>query len=125
MHAVEADGDWATRSVSTGESAKTYKARDLLGQVAEAAHQCGDPGLQFDTTINTWHTAKESGRIHASNPCSEYLFLDDSACNLASINLLKFLDDEGQSILPDSGTRFAPSSSLRKFWWTGPVIRRQ
>jgi ribonucleoside-diphosphate reductase alpha chain len=94
MRAVEADGDWSTRSVSTGQPVKTYKARELLRQMAEAAHQCGDPGLQFDTTINDWHTPKASGRINASNPCSEYLFLDDSACNLASINLLKFLDDE-------------------------------
>jgi ribonucleoside-diphosphate reductase alpha chain len=75
---------------------KTYKARDLLRQMAEAAHQCGDPGLQFDTTINDWHTSKVSGRINASNPCSEYLFLDDSACNLASLNLLKFLTPDGR-----------------------------
>ena len=83
MRAVEADGNWPTRSVSTGQPAKTYQARDLLRQMAEAAHQCGDPGLQFDTTINDWHTSKVSGRINASNPCSEYLFMDDSACNLA------------------------------------------
>ncbi|MBV8828744.1 MAG: vitamin B12-dependent ribonucleotide reductase [Acidobacteriaceae bacterium] len=96
MQAVEADGSWSTRSVSTGQPVKTYKARDLLGQIAEAAHRCGDPGLQFDTTINDWHTAKASGRINASNPCSEYLFLDDSACNLASLNLLNFLSAEGR-----------------------------
>ena len=100
MRAVEADGDWSTRSVSTGQPLKTYKARDLLRQMAEAAHQCGDPGLQFDTTINDWHPSKASGRINASNPCSEYLFLDDSACNLASINLLRFLDDEGTFDVP-------------------------
>ncbi|MBV9085271.1 MAG: vitamin B12-dependent ribonucleotide reductase, partial [Acidobacteriaceae bacterium] len=91
MRAVEADGNWSTRSVSTGEPVKTCQARELLRQMAEAAHQCGDPGLQFDTTINDWHTSKVSGRINASNPCSEYLFLDDSACNLASLNLLQFL----------------------------------
>ncbi len=95
MRAVEADGTWSTRSVTTGQPVKTYKARDLLRQMAEAAHQCGDPGLQFDTTINDWHTSKVSGRINASNPCSEYLFLDDSACNLASLNLLKFLAPNG------------------------------
>jgi ribonucleoside-diphosphate reductase alpha chain len=96
MQAVEADGNWSTRSVSTGQSVKTFKARDLLRQMAQAAHQCGDPGLQFDTTINDWHTAKASGQINASNPCSEYLFLDDSACNLASLNLLKFLGPGGR-----------------------------
>jgi ribonucleoside-diphosphate reductase alpha chain len=96
MRAIEADGNWSTRSVRTGQPVKTYQARDLLRQMAEAAHQCGDPGLQFDTTINDWHTSKVSGRINASNPCSEYLFLDDSACNLASLNLLKFLSPAGR-----------------------------
>ncbi|HZQ54084.1 MAG TPA: vitamin B12-dependent ribonucleotide reductase [Bryobacteraceae bacterium] len=96
MRAIEADGNWSTRSVSTGQPVKTYKARDLLRQIAEAAHQCGDPGLQFDTTINDWHTSKVSGRINASNPCSEYFFLDDSACNLSSLNLLKFLTPGGR-----------------------------
>jgi ribonucleoside-diphosphate reductase alpha chain len=96
MRAVEADGNWSTRSVGAGQPVKTHKARDLLRQMAEAAHECGDPGLQFDTTINDWHTSKVSGRINASNPCSEYLFLDDSACNLASLNLLKFLTPDGR-----------------------------
>ena len=96
MRAVEADGNWSTCSVSTGKPVKTYKARDLLRQMAEGAHRCGDPGLQFDTTINDWHTSKASGRISSSNPCSEYLFLDDSACNLASLNLLKFLSSDGR-----------------------------
>src|SRR5262249_47197170 len=68
----------------------TYKSRDLLGKIAQATWQCGDPGMQFDTTINRWHTSKNTARINASNPCSEYMFLDDSACNLASLNLLKF-----------------------------------
>src|SRR6185312_9258905 len=73
-----------------GEALKTVDARGLLRQMAEAAWQCGDPGIQYDTTINRWHTSKNTGRINASNPCSEYMFLDDSACNLASINLAKF-----------------------------------
>ncbi len=95
MRAVLEDGDWWTRSVLSGQPVKRYKARDLLRQIAEAAHQCGDPGMQFDTTINRWHTSKASGRINASNPCSEYMFLDDSACNLASLNLMKFLGPDG------------------------------
>ena len=77
-------------------SPRTYKARDLMRMIAEAAHGCGDPGMQFDTTINTWHTCPNSGRINASNPCSEYMHLDNSACNLASINVLKFLDERGE-----------------------------
>ena len=72
-----------------------YKARDLLRQIAEATHQCGDPGMQFDTTINRWHPSKNTARINASNPCSEYMFLDDSACNLASLNLMKFVGPDG------------------------------
>jgi len=95
MRASIENGDWWTRSVLSGQPVKRYKARDLLRQIAEAAHQCGDPGMQFDTTINRWHTSKASGRINASNPCSEYMFLDDSACNLASLNLMKFLGPDG------------------------------
>lgn len=95
MTAVENDGEWKTRSVTRNEPVDTYKARDLMTQIAEAAHVCGDPGLQYDSTINRWHTCKESGPINASNPCSEYMFLDDSACNLASINLMKFIDEAG------------------------------
>ena len=68
----------------------THKARELLHKIAEATWQCGDPGMQYDTTINRWHTSKNSARINASNPCSEYMFIDDSACNLASLNLMKF-----------------------------------
>ena len=71
----------------------TYKARDLMRLIAEGTHVCGDPGMQFDTTINEWHTCPETDRIYASNPCSEYMFLNDSACNLASINLMKFVKD--------------------------------
>ena len=95
MQAVQGDGDWWTRSVATGQPVKRYKARDLMHQIAEATHQCGDPGMQFDTTINRWHTSKNTARIHASNPCSEYMFLDDSACNLASLNLMKFVGPGG------------------------------
>ncbi|MFN3323324.1 MAG: vitamin B12-dependent ribonucleotide reductase [Bryobacteraceae bacterium] len=96
MNAVAADEDWWTRSVFTGQPVKRYKAKDLLREIAEATHQCGDPGMQFDTTINRWHTSKTTGRINASNPCSEYMFLDDSACNLASLNLMKFVGPDGQ-----------------------------
>jgi ribonucleoside-diphosphate reductase alpha chain len=95
MRAVERDQDFTTRTVKDGEPVKTYKARDLMRKIAEATWQCGDPGMQYDTTINKWHTSKNSGRINASNPCSEYMFLDDSACNLASFNLLKFMTPSG------------------------------
>jgi len=90
MSAVERDADFSTRAIKDGRIIKTYKARDLMRKIAEATWQCGDPGMQFDTTINRWHTSKNSARINASNPCSEYMFLDDSACNLASLNLMKF-----------------------------------
>src|SRR5690606_34984350 len=96
MRAVLDDGEWSTRAVTTGEVVATYKARDLMRQIAEATWICGDPGMQFDTTINDWHTCPNSGRINASNPCSEYMFLDDSACNLASLNLMKFLREDGE-----------------------------
>jgi ribonucleoside-diphosphate reductase alpha chain len=95
MQAVLDDADWHLRAVTTGEVLQTLKARDLFRQIAKAAWECADPGLQFDTTINRWHTAPNSGRITASNPCSEYLHIDNSACNLASLNLLSFLDDDG------------------------------
>jgi ribonucleoside-diphosphate reductase alpha chain len=95
MEAVQKDGDWQTHFRVSGEVAQTYKAREVLGKIAEAAWECGDPGVQFDTIINKWHTCPASGRINASNPCSEYMHLDNSACNLASINLLKFLNEDG------------------------------
>ncbi len=95
MRAVERDQDFTTRTVKSGEPVTTYRARDLMRKIAEATWQCGDPGMQYDTTINKWHTSKNSGRINASNPCSEYMFLDDSACNLASFNLLKFVTPAG------------------------------
>ncbi|HEV2386372.1 MAG TPA: vitamin B12-dependent ribonucleotide reductase [Candidatus Acidoferrales bacterium] len=91
MEAAERDGEWWTRQVRTGEPATCYRARDLLRKLAASTWHCGDPGMQFDSTINRWHTSKASGRINASNPCSEYMFLDDTACNLASLNLMKFL----------------------------------
>ncbi|HSW66663.1 MAG TPA: vitamin B12-dependent ribonucleotide reductase [Bacillota bacterium] len=93
MKAVVNDQDWDLKSVTTGKTVKTMKARRLFRQIAEAAWECADPGMQFDTTINKWHTAPNAGRINASNPCSEYMHLDNSPCNLASINLLKFWDD--------------------------------
>jgi ribonucleoside-diphosphate reductase alpha chain len=96
MQAVESDGAFYTRTVKGREPVKEYRARDLMHKIAEATWQCGDPGMQYDTTINRWHTSKNTARINASNPCSEYMFLDDSACNLASFNLLKFLTPGGQ-----------------------------
>ncbi|HZQ91636.1 MAG TPA: vitamin B12-dependent ribonucleotide reductase [Terriglobales bacterium] len=90
MLAVERDADFSLRAVSGGGVVSTHKARTLLRKIGEATWQCGDPGMQFDTTINRWHTSKNTARINASNPCSEYMFLDDSACNLASLNLMKF-----------------------------------
>ena len=90
MTAAVNDEDWWTKSVLNGQPKERYKARDLLKQIAEATHQCGDPGMQFDTTVNRWHPCKNTARINASNPCSEYMFLDDSACNLSSLNLRKF-----------------------------------
>jgi ribonucleoside-diphosphate reductase alpha chain len=96
MHAVANDGDWSTRSVVTGEPVDTYKARELMRMIAESAYICGDPGMQYDTTVNRWHTSKNTAPINASNPCSEYMFLDDSACNLASLNLMKFADKDGR-----------------------------
>jgi ribonucleoside-diphosphate reductase alpha chain len=96
MRAVLDDSEWHTRSVTTGEIVDTYKARDLMRQIAEGTWVCGDPGMQFDTTVNDWHTCANTARINASNPCSEYMFLDDSACNLASINLMKFVDADGE-----------------------------
>ncbi|MFH1760485.1 MAG: vitamin B12-dependent ribonucleotide reductase, partial [bacterium] len=95
MRAVVQNRKWKTRSVKENKPMDVYQARDILKKVAEAAYICGDPGIQFDTTINDWHTCKTNSRINASNPCSEYMFVDNSACNLSSLNLLKFMDDEG------------------------------
>jgi ribonucleoside-diphosphate reductase alpha chain len=96
MRAVLDDGTWQTRAVTNGEVMDTYKARDLMRLIAEGTWVCGDPGMQFDTTVNEWHTCPNTARINASNPCSEYMFLDDSACNLASINLMKFVGADGE-----------------------------
>ena len=117
MRAVMDDGEWQTRAVRDGAVMDTYKARDLMRQIAEATHLCGDPGLQFDTTVNDWHTCPNTARINASNPCSEYMFLDDSACNLASINLMKFVRADGRmpgSSTPWRSTRPAARSSRRR-----------
>jgi len=94
MQAVVNDDDWSLNAVTTGKPVKKMKARNLFRQIAEAAWACADPGMQFDTTINHWHTTPNAGRINGSNPCSEYMHLDNSACNLASLNLLKFLNDD-------------------------------
>jgi ribonucleoside-diphosphate reductase alpha chain len=101
MKAVESDSDWHLKAVTTGETVKTVKARDIYRQFAEAAWECADPGMQFDTTINKWHTTPNAGRINGSNPCSEYMHLDNSACNLASINLLKYLNDDFSFAIED------------------------
>ena len=95
MRAYEQDQDWKLKAVTTGETVDTVRARELMRQIAKAAWECADPGMQYDTTINEWHTCPASGRINGSNPCSEYMHLDNSACNLASLNLMKFLDDDG------------------------------
>ena len=96
MKAVEEDSEWHTFAITTGQIMDTYKARDLMRMMADAAWACGDPGLQYDTTVNHWHTSPNTDRINASNPCSEYMFLDNTSCNLASINLMKFLDERGE-----------------------------
>jgi ribonucleoside-diphosphate reductase alpha chain len=96
MRAVVEDREWSTKNVLGGAVSETMKARDLMKMMADAAWQCGDPGMQFDTTINDWHTCSNTARINASNPCSEYMFLDDTACNLASLNLMKFRREDGE-----------------------------
>jgi ribonucleoside-diphosphate reductase alpha chain len=90
MYAVVRDTDFSTKAIGDGKVMKTFKAKELMRKISEATWHCGDPGMQYDTTVNRWHTSKNTNRINASNPCSEYMFLDDSACNLASLNLLKF-----------------------------------
>ncbi|MGA2535171.1 MAG: vitamin B12-dependent ribonucleotide reductase [Terracidiphilus sp.] len=100
MRAYENDGDFSTYTVKGHEPVATYKARDIMHKIAEATWLCGDPGMQFDTTINKWHTSKNTARINASNPCSEYMFLDNSACNLASFNLLKYVNAAGVFDIP-------------------------
>ena len=96
MQAVIDDGEWKTYAVTDGRTMDTHRARELMRAIALGTHICGDPGIQFDTTINDWHTCPKTDPINASNPCSEYMFLDDSACNLASLNLMQFVDDDGR-----------------------------
>ncbi len=96
MKAVLEDKEWQTKAIKSGKPVDTFRARDLMRQISEAAWLCGDPGMQFDTTVNAWHTSSNTARINASNPCSEYMYLDDSACNLASLNLMKFRTDDGE-----------------------------
>ena len=95
MKAVIEDKQWTTRAVTSGQPMETFRARDLMSMMARSAHVCGDPGVQFDTTVNDWHTCSNTARINASNPCSEYMFLDDTACNLSSLNLMKFRKPNG------------------------------
>jgi ribonucleoside-diphosphate reductase alpha chain len=96
MRAAEEDRDWWTRNITDGQPNEKLRARDLLAKVADSTWHCGDPGMQYDTTVNRWHTCKNTARINASNPCSEYMFLDDTACNLASLNLMKYRTSNGQ-----------------------------
>src|SRR5205809_3780706 len=96
MYAVLRDTDFSTRAIRDGRPMYTFKAKELLYKISESTWQCGDPGMQYDTTVNRWHTSKNTARINASNPCSEYMFLDDTACNLASLNLMKYVNASGQ-----------------------------
>ena len=118
MHAVEDDADWHLIARTTGEPVgEPVKARELMREIAEAAWRCADPGVQYDTTINQWHTSPNSGRINASNPCSEYMHVDDSACNLASINLMKFRRPDGTfdvETLPAHGRHRAAGAGDRR-----------
>jgi len=101
MRAVVEDREWRTKYVISGDPCETFRARDMMKMMAEAAWQCGDPGIQYDTTINDWHTCPNTARINGSNPCSEYMFLDDTACNLASLNLMKFVGEGGEFDVED------------------------
>jgi len=100
MRAVVEDKDWWTKNVTDGQPAEKLRARDLMMKIADSTWHCGDPGMQYDTTVNRWHTSKNTARINASNPCSEYMFLDDTACNLASLNLMKYVNASGQFDVP-------------------------
>jgi ribonucleoside-diphosphate reductase alpha chain len=100
MRAAAEDQDWWTKNVLDGQPNEKLRARDLLFKISDSTWHCGDPGMQYDTTINRWHTSKNTDRINASNPCSEYMFLDDTACNLASLNLMKFADAQGKFDVP-------------------------
>jgi len=100
MRAAEQDKDWWTKNVADGQPVEKLRAKELLAKISESTWQCGDPGMQYDTTVNRWHTCKNTARINASNPCSEYMFLDDTACNLASLNLMKYVNSSGQFDVP-------------------------
>jgi ribonucleoside-diphosphate reductase alpha chain len=100
MRAVAKDKDWWTKNVADGQPVDKLRARDLMSKISDSTWHCGDPGMQYDTTVNRWHTCKTTARINASNPCSEYMFLDDTACNLASLNLMKFVTTSGQFDVP-------------------------
>jgi ribonucleoside-diphosphate reductase alpha chain len=100
MCAVEQNKDWWTKNVHDGQPAEKLRARDLMMKISDSTWRCGDPGMQYDTTVNRWHTCKSAARINASNPCSEYMFLDDTACNLASLNLMKYVNSSGQFDVP-------------------------
>ncbi len=101
MRAVQEDGDWSLLARRDGRSVETVKARDMMRLISDCTYACGDPGMQYDTTVNDWHTCKTTDRIYASNPCSEYMFLNDTACNLASLNLMKYRDDKGEFEVED------------------------
>jgi len=101
MKAVENDGGWTTRLVTDGKPLKNYKARELMRQISDAAWVCGDPGMQYDTTIQDWNCVANTAKINATNPCSEFVFIDDTACNLASLNLMRFLGDDGEFLIDD------------------------
>ena len=117
MEAAEAGAEWNLTARTDGTVVDTVDARGLLRQIAEAAWKCADPGVQYDTTINAWHTSPNSGRINASNPCSEYMHLDNSACNLASLNLMKFRREDGEldvDGVPARGRRRLPRAGDRR-----------
>ena len=124
MQAVVDDADWDLTARTDSSSVRTVKARDLFRQIAHAAWECADPGMQFDTTINEWHTAPNTGRINGSNPCSEYIHLDNSACNLASLNLMKFLERRRRrSTSKASGRQSRSCSPARRSWSATPTTR--
>lgn len=116
MRAVLGDRDWQMHAVTTGKPVETIKAKKLMRQMAEAAWLCGDPGIQYDTTINAWHTCPNTARINASNPCSEYMFLDDSACNLASLNLMRFRRPDGEFDTESFRHAVAVTTTAMEIW---------
>ena len=128
MNAVLRDGEWHTRGVTDGKKLEAYQgARTLMRKMADAAWICGDPGMQYDTTINDWHPCINTSRINASNPCSEYMFLDDSACNLASLNLMKFqrpvVEDRAAPVTSTSRRSGAPSRRPSPRWRSSSTTR--